>query len=226
MTLLEKLKEALKKKGLDEGLANIVKIENESEIEGIVNSLASTQSGPQELDFSEVIKSEDFNKFFEKHGFDGLLKLNTKLQSEHDKRVTKGIQTRLEKFLKTKEDGSEGDDPKPTDVKKDDMPEWAKTLMQKIEGIEQEKSTQTKKEKAVEAFGKSKLPEKLQQKWLNRIDLENEDYDAQIKGLEEEYTELQKELGGSRYAPGLPMGGGDVGKVSDDEIESITELMN
>ncbi|WP_417444638.1 hypothetical protein [Joostella sp.] len=228
MTLIEKLKKALKEKGLNEGLADIVKIENESEIEGIVSSLASTQTPPQELDFTEVIASEDFSKFFEKHGFDGLLKLNTKLQSEHDKRVTKGIQTRLEKFLKTKgKGGNENEEDNDDEMEEDEKaPAWAKALMEKVDGLEKQQTTKSKQQKAREALEKSKLPKKFQEKWLSRIDLENEDFEAQANTLVEEYEDFQKDVIGSTAGRGLPTGGKVDGKPSDDEVKEVLSQMN
>lgn len=228
MTLIEKLKKALKDAGLKEGFADFVNIENESEIEGIVAKAKDlTQSDPQQLDFSEVIKSEDFNKFFEKHGFDGLLKLNTKLQSEHDKRVTKGIQTRLEKFLKTKGKGGNEEEENEEEMEEDDkMPSWAKTLLDKVEGFEKNQTTKSKREKAIEALSKSALPEKWRNKWLDRINLEEEDMEAQIKGLEEEYNDFHKDVVGSTSGRGLPVGGKVEGKVSEEDIEKVLEQMN
>src|SRR5690606_9200907 len=222
MTLLEKLKKALKDKGLNEELANIVRIENESEIEGIVSSLASTQTQPQTIDFSEVIASEDFNAFYKEHGFDGILKLNKNLQSDHDKKLTQGIQTRLNKFMKSK--GLGGDEEE--EEEKDQMPSWAKTLLDKVEGFEKNQTTKSKREKAIEALSKSALPEKWRNKWLDRINLEEEDLEAQIKGLEEEYNEFHKDVVGSTSGRGLPMGGKVEGKVSEEDIEKVLEQMN
>lgn len=222
MTLLEKLKKALKDKGLNEELANIVRIENESEIEGIVSSLASTQTQPQTIDFSEVIASEDFNAFYKEHGFDGILKLNKNLQSDHDKKLTQGIQTRLNKFMKSK--GLGGDEEE--EEEKDQMPSWAKTLLDKVEGFEKNQTTKSKREKAIEALSKSALPEKWRNKWLDRINLDEEDMEAQIKGLEEEYNEFHKDVVGSTSGRGLPTGGKVEGKVSEEDIEKVLEQMN
>lgn len=223
MTLLEKLKKALKDKGLNEELANIVRIENESEIEGIVSSLASTQTQPQTIDFSEVIASEDFNAFYKEHGFDGILKLNKNLQSDHDKKLTQGIQTRLNKFMKSKGLGGDESDDKDQE---DPVLKKLQELQEKLEGFEKNQTTKSKREKAIEALSKSALPEKWRNKWLDRINLDEEDMEAQIKGLEEEYNEFHKDVVGSTSGRGLPMGGKVEGKVSEEDIEKVLEQMN
>lgn len=219
MTLLEKLEKALEAKGLNKELAKFIKIENESEIEGIVSGIESTQK--QEVDFSEILKSEDFEKYVDEHGFDKVLELSKKLQSGNDKKVTQALQTRLKKMLEGKTGGPEEDD-----EEEDKMPAWAKTLVEKVDRFEKSQTTKSKREKALEALTKSKVPKRLHKKWIDRFDLEDEDIEKQVKGLEQEYEEIQKEFIGETVGRGLPAGGKVDGKVSDEEVESVLDQMN
>lgn len=81
-------------------------------------------------------------------------------------------------------------------------PAWAKSLSEKLEAQEkrlekQEKDRETsdKLSKAKELLKGSKVPEKLREKWLKRIDVNDEDtsLEDQVKELETEYLELKQE---------------------------------
>lgn len=215
--LKEKLKEALKKAGLDEGLADVINITEESQIEGVINSLK-----PQEttIDFQAILQSKEFATFVQKNGFDKVLDFSKTLQSEHDKKVTKGVNTFKEKFLKglTPDDGNKNT---PND---NEMPAWAKQMMETVNNLSKDKATASKLEQAKNVISNSKLPEKFQNKWLDRIDLESEkSFEDQIKELEDEYTEFQKDFVSENAGRGLPSGG-----VSDDEVtdELAQDIVN
>ncbi|MBS9774588.1 MAG: hypothetical protein KGV59_05460 [Tenacibaculum sp.] len=221
--LKEKLKEALKKAGLNEGLADVINITSEDQIEGVVNSL---QPQNPTLDFSAVLQSKEFATYVQQVGFDKVLEQSKTLQSEHDKKVTKGVETFKSKFLKTltPDDGQGGNEPKPNQG--DDVPAWAKQLMDTVSNLSQEKARATKLEQAQAVISKSKLPEKFQKKWINRIDLESETpFEEQIKGLEEEYTDLQKDFVGANARRGLPSGGISDTTVTDEQAEAIVDEM-
>jgi hypothetical protein len=230
MTLLEKLKAALKLKGLSEGLADLINITSEDQIEGILTQLSSTQNS-DELDFSKVLSSNEFNAYVQKNGFDSLLKNSKTLQSEHDKKVSSGIKTFKEKYFKDMDpEGAEGhEDGKGKEgmQNQNDAPEWAKALISKVENLEKEKASTGKLSQAKDLFTKSvtlqKLPEKLQNSWLNRINLESEtSFEDQIKALEEEVTEFKIVTVNSK---GLPIGGGSADKPSDSEVNDIVDAI-
>ncbi|WP_142783357.1 hypothetical protein [Changchengzhania lutea] len=204
-----KLKKALKKAGLNEELAQNINITSEDQIEGIIISLQSTQSNDSQLDFSQVLGSQEFADFIEKNGFDGVLKLSKSLQSEHDKKVTAGIKTFKDKYFK-QIDGDDNDDDEDGAQNNDNkMPAWAKALMEKVDGIEKSKTTESKLEQAKAAITKSEaLPDKLKEKWLSRIDLESEtSFEDQVKSLESEHQEIHTAIVGDNSGRGLPVGG-------------------
>ena len=137
--LKKKLQKALKKAGLSEGLADVINITSEDQIQTIVDQLKSnsTPEGDEDIDLEDIIKSEAFEKFVKENGFDKVLELSKTLQSEHDRKVTTGIKNGLENFLKKKSSkpkGEEGDETN-SDLG-DDAPEWAKALMKKVDGLE------------------------------------------------------------------------------------------
>ncbi len=222
--LKEKLKEALKKAGLSEGLADVINITSEDQIEGVIKSL---QPQNPTLDFSKIIQSKEFATYVQQVGFDKVLEQSKTLQSEHDKKVTKGVETFKSNFVKhlNPDDGKGGNEP---DLNKgnDDVPAWAKKLMETVTNLSQEKARVTKLEQAQAVISKSKLPEKFQKKWLNRIDLESEvSFEEQTKVLEEEYTDLQKDFVGANARRGLPSGGGSDTEVTDEQAEAIVDEM-
>ena len=71
MELKEKLKTALKEARLSEGLANLVKVDSEDQIKGVIRLLKPTQaSNENELDFEKISGSKGFSKYVEEVGFD------------------------------------------------------------------------------------------------------------------------------------------------------------
>lgn len=230
--LKQKLKDALKLAGLSEGLADFISITEESQIEGVITSLKSTQN-PDDVkpDFSKILASPEFAEFATKNGFDSVIKLSKALQSAHDKKVTDGIKTFQEKYFK-KINGENADDMNSDGTPKtpktgDEMPAWAKTLMEKVDEIEKSKTTESKTEQAKAILKDSKLiPEKLQNSWISRIDLESDkSFEDQVKELETEYTETYTAAVGGASGKGLPVGGQDTGEASDSEVEEIADSL-
>ncbi|MEE9408263.1 MAG: hypothetical protein V3V28_09330 [Polaribacter sp.] len=226
--LKQKLKDALKLAGLSEGLADFISITEESQIEGVITSLKSTQN-PDDVtpDFNKILGSEEFAKYISKTGFEKVIELSKPLKSGHDKKVTEGIKNNQEKYFKqinpeNKEEMNEDGTPK-TPKKDDDMPAWAKTLMDKVEGIEKSKTTESKLEQAKASLKGSKIiSEKLQERWVSRIDLESDkSFEDQVKELETEYTETYTAAVGGASGKGLPLGGQNTGEASDSEVEEI-----
>lgn len=219
--LKEKLKQALKAAGLSEGLADVINITSEDQIEGVIQSL---QPQNPTLDFSAILQSKEFATFVQQNGFDKVLELSKTLQSEHDKKVTKGVQTFKDNFVKTLTPDDGGNEPNPNGV--EEMPSWAKQLMETVGNLSKEKETSTKLEQAKATISKSKLPEKFQTKWINRIDLESEtSFEDQVKALEDEYTEFQKDFIGANSGRGLPRGGGSDTEITDEQADEIVSEM-
>tara|TARA_R110000744_G_scaffold195512_1_gene314541 strand:+ start:6143 stop:6832 length:690 start_codon:yes stop_codon:yes gene_type:complete len=197
MTLIEKLKAALKAKGLSEGLADIVSITEESEIATIVEKLSGVPATTETaLDVAEVLASPNVAAYIKANGFDALLKLNKTIQSEHDKKVAQGITTFKTKLL--------GEDTPPTPVvptvpATDDMPSWAKVLLEKVSTLENQKTVDSKSQLAAAALEKSNIPPALKKAWLSRINLESEiSFDEQAKTLESEYKTIHVGIVGDK----------------------------
>lgn len=98
--------------------------------------------------------------------------------------------------------GEEGSDPpkedKTPEPPKDDTPEWAKTLLNKVEALEKGKITESKANTVADLFSKSEilkgLPESQKQSWLKRVNLESEDLAAEVAALETEYSDLRQSI--------------------------------
>lgn len=119
--------------------------------------------------------------------------------------------------------------PNPEPPKGDDMPAWAKAILdsnKKLEGeleaIKTGKIIETKKQTASELFAKSevlnRIPEAIRQNWVNRIDVNSETpFEEQIQALEAEYSTLvQVSADSGRYAP--PAGGGNPNPAIDEKL--------
>jgi len=222
--LKKKLKKALREAGLNEGLADLINIASEDQIEGVINQLKQPleDNGP-ELDFGEVLKSGAFEEFVQENGFDKVLEYSKTLQSEHDRKVTKGIATGLDNFLKKKGGKSKEGDDKSNSKTDDDTPEWAKSLIEKVEKLENGNKKSEFAEKVTEALKNSKLPDSLKTKWASRILEGDVPIEKQVKALEEEQEELYKTFVGEHAGSGLPTGGPSDKKVSDEEVGELVE---
>tara|TARA_R110002167_G_scaffold75775_1_gene211464 strand:+ start:429 stop:1127 length:699 start_codon:yes stop_codon:yes gene_type:complete len=226
----EILKAALKKAGLSEELAKFITITEESQIEGVINSLKPTQN-PDDVtpDFTKILGSPEFAEYVTKNGFDNVVKVSKSLQSEHDKKVTAGIKTFQEKYFK-QINGENDDTMNPDGTPKtpktgDEMPAWAKTLMEKVDNFEKSKTTESKLEQAKASLKASKvISEKLQERWISRINLESDkSFEDQVKELETEFTETYTSFVGGASGKGLPTGGQQTGEATDSEVKEITD---
>ena len=197
--LKNKLIAALKAKGLGEGIANLINISDESEIEGaIANITASlpTLSKEQKIADKEV-------------------------QSEIDRRVTMALDKN--KITPEPPTPTLTNDETPEWAK--GLIEQNKALNDKITAIETGKLKESKQQQALSALQKSDvLNDSIKTKWANRIDINSEvSFEDQVKGLETEFTELrqgmvdQTALAGS--SPMLSKGGAP----SDAELDSILD---
>lgn len=223
--LKEKLKKALKKAGLSEGLVDVINITSEDQIEGIVNQLKSTQDNELELDYSLIIKSEGFKQYVEKQGgFKKIVEESPVLKSGHDKAITEAVNTNKKKLLK--ELAQDGDGEESGQQQNDgDTPAWAKALIEKVNGFEKKTQESSKLEQAKSVLNASKIiPQSFKEKWQKRIALESDtSFEDQVKELEAEYSEIHKSIIGDNAGSGLPQGGSSDKKVSDEEVGDLVK---
>lgn len=195
-----KLIEALKAKGLGEGVANFINIANESEIEGAINSLTALL--PQPTKEQKIADKE--------------------VQSEIDRRVTMALE-------KQKGNPTPPAPPTPTDDNTPEwakaLIEQNKTLSEKINTIEQGKVIDSKKTQALSLLQGSKvLTDSIKSKWENRINLESDvSFEEQVKGLEAEFTELQQSLVDATPLAGSSPMLKNSGNPSDAELDAILD---
>lgn len=137
------------------------------------------------------------------------------------------------------EEEEEEDDPKKPGTKKpDEMPKWAEGLFKKLDSVSTElnqiktgKVIENKMEIAKGLFAKSeilkKLPEKVQQRFLKTLELDNEEnsIEDQIAELEEENEEFVQSMADSTDIAGTPPANSTASKVSDKELDEIVSDM-
>ena len=158
----------------------------------------------------------------------------TLTQAEIDRRVTEGTKTAVKNYEKKynlKDGKSLEKDPSKDTLKdaskEDDVPAWAKELMQANTELREQLSAQkkdqdisTRRTQASELLKASKVDEKLHKKWLSRIDLEDEEtsLEDQVKALEAEYIELKQEFINNSMDGDGGKGGGE---TTDADMEAF-----
>lgn len=123
--------------------------------------------------------------------------------------------------------GDEGGTPPKEDFSndppKDETPQWAKALLDKVEAIEKGEVTKSKASSVADLFSKSEilkgLPENQKQSWLKRVNLESEDLAAEVSSLETEYTELKQS-----FADSTDLAGGTFARTQSSDAVSDAEL--
>lgn len=148
----------------------------------------------------------------------------------------------LEKKANQKQDPnpSDGEDPKKpsetNDDEDDDVPKWAKSLMDsnkklstELQEIKKGKVIETKTKSARELFEENETFKSLKDKnkdfFFRQINVESETpVEEQIESLESEYKDLvQTQKDNGSYAGTPPASGTDVDKPSDEEVDSVVE---
>jgi len=160
------------------------------------------------------------------------------LKSYGDSRATEASETSVRNYERKHniKDGTKLTDVPPvtSTPSNNDTPEWAreliesnKALTEKVQTLEQDKIKLSKEEKQRTALSKSvKLPEFIQKKWAGRIDVDSETtIESQVEALEAEYSELHSTFIAGSSGKGLPVGGGNNGEASDDEVKEILDKM-
>ena len=209
MNILQKIKDALKKAGIDEKYAGKVKalfqIEKEENLDNYIklfkdNILPDIQANEQTQQTSvEKAKKEAIEAYEKEHNLkDGKTIEQPKQDEDEFKDLSPAAKAMVEAQNKQ-----------------------IKALTDTVSTLTSTVTTHTKKESAKALFGSSKLPEK----WIDRIDVNSEKpIEDQIKGLQEEYNEIRqsvidKEVEDGHYSPSN-------GKVADKSEEEWTKLMD
>lgn len=210
--LKKALELALKNKGLKEGLSKFINVTSEAEIEAAINDYIAVSA-------LEVLTPEQMIE---------LPAVKSKIDQERYKAVSTATANLAKKynFDPSKEPVNPNPDPKPSD----DVPAWAKTLIDKnealeakISGFETLKSTEQKRSEALAKLKASTvLPDTFKSKWENRIDINSETaFEEQVKSLETEYTEFAQTIAnesGFAYKPG---GGKTTTEASVEDVAKI-----
>lgn len=186
-TLKTKLVNALTKAGMSEGIADAFNDQETDAVEKFIKSITPNTAPTME----DIVGSAAFESYIEQGGFDKLLAKSKKAQSEFDKKTTKALNTFRQNLLGDNSGGDDGSDPDTatTDKGNKALVEMIAKLSDKIDNLEKAKTTETKLEKAKGLLIKSKLPAKVQEKWLSRINVDS-DLTEQIAALETEYVDL------------------------------------
>jgi hypothetical protein len=217
------IKQALKKAGLDEGLAKDIKITNESEIDAEIEKL----KGEKELTPEELVKA------IKEAGLEG--SFNKYLQSETDRRVSQAITTHDLKSAKEKEEAAtkektekkkeeEQKNMSESEKKISDLTEEVKnltTLMKDLGGA----TVKTKRETLIkDALKKADLSEGF----LSYITVEkDEDIEESVKSLKDEVlghkqAEIDKKLKDGE----VPQKGETAGTIEEDVAKKFAEEKN
>jgi hypothetical protein len=175
----------------------------------------------------------------------GGVTFDTLYQSELDRRANEASQTAVqnyEKKHKLKDGKSVEVEPKPDptpdpkkkgdeDGKEEKIPSWAKALTENVtklsdtvSGIVQSQQTASKQSQATELLKNSKVPEKYQKKWINRINVDDEEtsLEDQVKALEAEYLEMKQEFVNKSVEDG-DLGGGTGGETGEGDMNEFLD---
>ena len=188
MDFTTQIRAALKKAGLDEALAEKIKVTEEGQIEGEVEKLkGKVELSPEQ--FAEAIKKAGLDESYKKF-----------LQSETDKRVTQAIQTHDAKLAKEKEEAEakrKADEEK--NKKQATMSETEKTIANLTEQIGNltnlvksigETTVKAKRETLIkDSLKKAGLSEGFS-KYIT-VD-KDEDIEGSVKSLKDEFLGLKQ----------------------------------
>ncbi len=185
----EKIFEALKTKFKEFGVPASI-------LEGVADKLSKTVTTEDQIE--TAVSGVNFE---------------TLSQSEIDRRTIGVVEKAIENYegkhgLKDGKPVKKPESKKPDSNLKNDAggddgePEWAKKLSERLESyeekltrLEKERETSSKLNQAKDLLKTSKIPDKLKDKWLKRVNVDDEDtsLEDQVKALEDEYLELKQE---------------------------------
>lgn len=227
--LKEKLITALKSAGMSEGLAEAF----EEQEEGAINKFIDSIKPQTSTTIEDVVKSSAFEKYLEENGLDGLLTNNKKAQSEFDKKVSKALST-FQKNLLGEEEPAKS---KQKDVNVDstsgaseEVLKMLQVMSEEIKTLKSEKQKDSKMENARKILNGSKIPTKVQEKWLNRINFDAEKtIEDQVQELESEYIELVGENSSSNKGYNFDQSrqtrSGDIKKSDEKELAEYAKKL-
>ena len=223
MDLITQIKKALKKAGLDEGLAEKIKVTDESQIEAEIEKLkGKIELTPEQL--VEAIKEAGLEGSFNKY-----------LQSETDRRVSQAITTHDLKSAKEKEEAAtkekaekkkkeEQVNMSESEKKISDLTEEVKnltTLVKDLGGA----TVKTKRETLIkDALKKADLSEGF----LPYITVEkDEDIENNVKSLKDEVLGLKQAEIDKKLKDGeVPPKGEAAGTIEEDTAKKFAEEKN
>ncbi len=217
------VKKALKKAGLDEGLAKDIKITNESEIDVEIKKLKGKIELSSEQ-FVEAIKEAGLEESLNKH-----------LQSETDRRVTQAITTHDLKTAKEKEEAATEEKAEEKKKKEQaDMSDSEKTIANLTEQVGKltnlvegfaATTGETKRETLIkDALKKADLNEGF----LNYIKVEkDEDIDESVKKLKDQVLDSKQAVIDEKLKGGEPPPKGEpAGTVGEEIAKTFAEEKN
>ena len=221
-----KIKEALKVAGLDEALAENMKIEKEDGIEAAVKILKDAQTAAQSI--------TTLDQLMAKLNETGLGEVFKKiLQSETDRRVTEGVKThdaKLEQQKKAEAEEAERlksqEGLSVPDKQMAAMSESIKQLTDLVTPLIQTSVENTNKTAAAAALKAAELPETFIDH-ISFADLENNPVDKQVTSLKEKIdVHRQAEINKELEAGGKPGQGGTNTTVAENAIKEYAEGKN
>ncbi|MCK4297866.1 MAG: hypothetical protein KAX28_14570 [Candidatus Marinimicrobia bacterium] len=221
--LTTQIKKALKKAGLDEALAENIKVTDESQIEAEIEKLKEIKElTPEQL--TEALKKAGLEESYKKH-----------LQSETDKRVTQAIATHDLKLAKEKEEAAtkakteeekKKEQANMSDTEKTiaNLTEQIGNLTNLVKGVT-ESTVKTKRETLVKtALKEAGLGEGFS-KYIT-VD-KDEDIGESVKTLKDEVLGLkQAEIDKKLKDGDTPPKGEKTGSVAEEEAKSFAETRN
>ena len=213
MDLTTQIKKALKKAGLDEALAEKIKVTDEGQIEAEIKKLKEKKElTPEQL--TEALKEAGLEESYKKH-----------LQSETDKRVTQAITTHDLKLAKEKEEAAtkvkteeekKKEQANMSDTEKQiaNLTEQIGSLTNIVKGLG-ESTVKTKRETLIKnALEKADLSEGFS-KYIT-VD-KDEDIDESVKSLKDEVLGLKQAEIDKKLKDGeIPPKGEPAGSVGEE----------
>jgi len=207
--LLKALELALEKRGLNKGLTKYITVTKEEEIEGAINDYAAL-APPTTPTTAQMLENADVKK-------------------EIDRRVTAAVTTNTANLAK-KHNFDPAKEPEPKNEPPANETPAEKALREKYEALEEkfnkleEGKTAESKQAQVAALlkGSKLIPDNVQQKWLNRFDLNSETpFEEQLKALETEYTEIVQANNNSRQYAGPPKPGESKDTPPKEQMDKV-----
>lgn len=223
MDLITQIKKALKKAGLDEGLAEKIKVTDESQIEAEIEKLKGKIELTSEQ-LVEAIKEAGLEESFNKH-----------LQSETDRRVSQAITTHDLKSAKEKEEAATKEK---TEKKKEEEQKNMSEGEKKISDLTEEVKNLTTLVKDLSGTTVKTKRETLIKDALKKADLsegfskyitveKDEDIEESVKNLKDEVLgRKQAEIDKKLKEGEVPSKGEPAGSVGEEITKKFAEEKN